>query len=348
MKSAIIVVTLPVFLLAAGIAATGRAEDEVTLETAVDPGPNLPDEPMAAEFSMDRAVKFLDSAALTWQKEQDCFTCHTNYAYPYARPAVASNVAAHRQIREHAEKLVRERWPKEGPRWDTEVVTTAAALAFNDRATTGKLHPATRTALDRMWTVQQPDGGWDWLKCDWPPMESDDHYGVTLAAIAVGVVPEQYMATPAAQQGLAAIRRYLRNHPPPTLHHRAMLLWASSYLTDLQTEGEKATTIAELLSRQKPDGGWALATLGDWQRSDELPQDTETSDGYGTGFVLFVLHRAGEPSASEPMRRGVAWLKSHQRVSGRWFTRSLNQDSTHYISHAGTAMAVMALSACED
>ena len=54
-------------------------------------------------------------------------------------------------------------------------------LAFNDAATTGKLHPVTRQALDKMWTLQREDGGWTWLKCDWPPMESDDHFGVTFA-----------------------------------------------------------------------------------------------------------------------------------------------------------------------
>ena len=58
------------------------------------------------------------------------------------------------------------------PRWDTEVVATAAALAINDAATTGTLHPLTRRALDRMWTLQKPDGDWDWLKCDWPPLRA--------------------------------------------------------------------------------------------------------------------------------------------------------------------------------
>jgi squalene-hopene/tetraprenyl-beta-curcumene cyclase len=325
----------------------GRAEEPVTLENVVDPGSNDADEPVAAEFSWDRAVRFLDSAALTWQKEQKCFTCHTNYAYLYARPAASSDAVAHRQVREFAETLVSERWAKERPRWDAEVIATAAALAFNDAATTGKLHPLTRTALDRMWTVQQKEGGWNWLKCDWPPMESDDHYGATLAAIAVGVAPDEYAKTPAARKGLVGLRRYLRDNPPPTLHHRAMLLWASSYLPDIQTDQEIAATVAELLSLQKADGGWGLATLGDWKRTDELSQDKETSDGYGTGFVLFVLRRSGMSPSEEPLRRGVQWLKSHQRESGRWFTRSLNQDNMHYITHAGTAMAVMALSACE-
>jgi squalene-hopene/tetraprenyl-beta-curcumene cyclase len=35
------------------------------------------------------------------------------------------------------------------------------------------------------------------------------------------------------------------------------------------------------------------------------------------------------------------------RVSGRWFTRSLNADRAHCITNAGTALAVMALKACE-
>ena len=42
-----------------------------------------------------------------------------------------------------------------------------------------------------------------------------------------------------------------------------------------------------------------------------------------------------------------AWLEKNQRASGRWFTRSLNTDSYHFITHAGTAYAVMALHACQ-
>jgi squalene-hopene/tetraprenyl-beta-curcumene cyclase len=322
--------------------------EPVTLENVIDPGPNSPDEPLSEEFSIDRALHFLDSAALTWQKEQQCFTCHTNFAYLYARSASLPEATAHRQVRQYAEELVRDRWPAEGPRWDAEIVATAAALAFNDASTSGRLHSTTRTALDRMWTVQQPSGGWTWLKCDWPPMESDDHYGVTLAAIAAGAAPEHYAETPAAKTGLDGIRRYLKDNPPPTLHHQAMLLWASSYLPDLQSDEDKRATVAQLLELQKADGGWALATLGDWKRSDQMPQDTETSDGYGTGFVLYVLRRSGMEHSEESLQQGVNWLKTHQRASGRWFTRSLNQDSMHYITHAGTAMAVLALSACED
>ncbi|MCO6454347.1 MAG: squalene--hopene cyclase [Pirellulaceae bacterium] len=324
-----------------------QAADPVTLDNVVDPGPNSPLEPLAERFSLDRAVQFLDSAALQWQKERKCCTCHTNYAYLYTRPAIGHAAAAHGQVRTFAEQLVEQRWPDKGPRWDAEVVATAAALAHNDAATTGTLHQATRAALDRMWTLQRSDGGWNWLKCDWPPMESDDDYGVVLAALAAGVAPEKYAESPAARQGLDGIRRYLQANPPPTLHHRMMVLWAARYLPDLMTAQQKQACVSEMLERQNPDGGWSLAALGNWQRDDGSPQDLQSSDGYGTGFVIYALRMADIAAGHEAIERGVAWLKTHQRQSGRWFTRSLHRDSRHFITHAGTAMAVLALTACE-
>ena len=67
--------------------------------------------------------------------------------------------------------------------------------------------------LSFMWTVQEDDGGFDWLKCDWPPMESDDHYGVTFAALGIGQAPDGYAETPLAKKGLEGIRKYLAQRP---------------------------------------------------------------------------------------------------------------------------------------
>ncbi len=323
------------------------AAEPVTLENVVAPEANRADEPMAKKFSLASATEFLDSASLNWQKKRKCFACHTNYAYLQVRPLLSRDAPAHRAVRAFAEELITVRWKEEGPRWEAEVVSTAAALAFNDAATTGSLHPLTKTALDRMWTLQRDDGGWKWLKCKWPPMESDDHYGVTLAALAVGVAPGEYARTAQAKQGLAGIRKYLKANPGTTLHHRAMTLWASTKVTGLLTTAEQKKIVDELLALQKPDGGWGLATLGDWKRDDGSSQDTASSDGYGTGFVIYVLRQAGLPASDARLQKGVAWIKTHQRESGRWFTRSLKKDGKHYITNAGSAYAVLALIACD-
>lgn len=310
----------------------------------VAPGPNQSNEPWAVEYSLDRAAGFLDAASLQWQKQRKCIACHTNCAYLFARPSISSDATPHAEVRRFAERLVQKRWRETGPRSDAEVVATAAALAFNDAATTGRLHPVTREALDRMWTVQREDGAWSWLKCGWPPMESDDHYGVTLAAIAAGVAPDDYAHRETTQTGLNRIRKYLHANPPPTLHHQAMRIWAASYLDGLISAQERKDGIEKLRALQKADGGWGLATLGNWKRADGKEQDLKSSDGYGTGFVVYTLRRGGVAANAPAIQRGVDWLKKHQRESGRWFTRSLNKDNQHFISHAGTAMAVMALS----
>lgn len=323
------------------------AGDAVTLENVKDPGPNKSDEPLAESFDLSKAISFLDSASLQWQKQQKCFTCHTNYAHLYARPVAGETDAAAREVRKFAEELITGRWQKDGPRWDAEVVATAAALAFNDASVTGHLSPLTRTALDRMFTLQREDGGFTWIKCNWPPMESDDHYGATLALIAIGVAPDDYSKTDTAQQGLEKLKAYFKANPGPTLHHRAMILWGNSYIDGFMTAEEKQKVVDELLALQKPNGGWGLATLGDWKRSDGGAQDMAASDGYGTGFSIYVLRRAGIPADDARLQRGISWLKSHQRQSGRWFTRSLFKDSKHYITHAGTAFALMALRECD-
>ncbi len=327
---------------------TAHAEEPVTLANVVDPGPNRPDEPFAKRYSLPRALRFLDAAALSWQKRRDCMTCHTNYAYLLASSAVDSDRPALRQVRQYAEALVRERWETKGPRWPAEVVMTAAVLAGNDAATSGQLHPLSRRALDRMWTLQNEDGGWEWLKCDWPPMESDDFFGVTMALLAAGMAPNAYAATPAAQTGLRRIRQYLTANPVPNLHHEAMLVWASTYVDGILTPAQRKATVERLLAKQKPDGGWGLATLGEWKRMDEKPQDTRSSDGYGTGLVIHVARRAGFPATDPRLVRGIRWLETHQRESGRWFTRSLAKDGRHFLTHAGTAFAVLALRACDE
>ncbi len=325
------------------VAASGvRAEDP----TKASAGSNRADEPLRKEFSLAAAGEFLDSASAKWYETNKCFTCHTNFYYLMARPSLTAATATHGEVRKQLEEMVEKRWVESGPRWDAEVIMAGAVLAQHDAATTGKLHATTRKALDRTWSLQREDGGFNWLKCDWPPMESDDHYGATMALIGVGAAPEGYAKTEKAAKGVAGLKKYLAANRAPTLHHQLMVLWADKYYGDLATAAEREETIAKLLALQRPDGGWAAAAMGDWKRGDDKPQDKETSDGYGTGFAIYVLRQSGKAADDPAIVKGVAWLKTHQRESGRWYARSLFKDNKHYLSHAGTAMAIMPLREC--
>lgn len=318
-----------------------RAQEPVKL------GPNRSDEPAIKAYSLDKAVEFLDAAALQWTRQRECFTCHTNVAFLYARPTISAKTPVHDEIRTALETMVTQRWQEKKPRWNAEVIVSAAALAHNDSRTTKTLHPTTRAALDRMWTIQRPDGGWSWLICGWPPMENDDHYGVTLAALAVGVAPGDYAKTDAAVQGLAKIKNYLQANPPKNAHHKGMLLWAGSVVPDLVTPAEREAWQKEIRELQRPDGGWSSAGLFPWKRGDKKEQTPEIADGYGAAFAIYVLRQSGVRANDPALVKGIAWLKDNQRESGRWFSRSLFRDGSHYLSHAGTAFAIMAIKSCE-
>ena len=60
-----------------------------------------------------------------------------------------------------------------------------------------------------------------------------------------------------------------------------------------------------------------------------------------------MLREAGVAADDPAIQRGIAWLKAIS-ASGRWFTRSLSDDEEHYITNAGTCLAVMALWQCAD
>lgn len=323
--------------------------------------PYAREDPYADSFSVERASEFLDRVAVSWGETFRCVTCHTNGFYLTAPNAIFGERPAFRVARQQAGAFV-ESWDAalpaipahEGERVDsiyTYTVATAAFLTINDAQAGRALADDTLTALGRAWAIQDQAGHWPgWIKCNCPPFESDDHFGVTLMAIAIGMTPDTYKQTEAAQVGLQRIGDYLANHPPQYLHHKGMLLWAGRYHDDLVSETEHAAWAAELFERQRADGGWASGDLGRWRQGDGDPTNPVVnieSDGYGTGFVIYTLLQGGVVATDERIQRGIKWLKTHQRAEGHWWTQSLKNNPTtpNFLTHAGTTFALKALAA---
>ena len=327
----------------------------ISLENHEPPGRNVSAEPLAQAYSYRQAVRFADNAAMDWQHSRGCVTCHTNGMYLIARPAAGVDSPAYRDARsftnDYLKRYIVDHQEPRNQRGSIEgIVATTAFKAISDIKTTGDLGDITKTALDYIWTIQDDSGAWErWLKCHWGPYEVDDHFGVTLVALAMGIAADDdYTRTPNAITGVKKLRSYLETHPPNSLHQTGMTLWASSYLSGLADRATKQRWREAIFAAQKQEGGWVLIELGndDWQREDQKPQSREC-DGYATAFAAHVLIESGVPREDARIAKSLQWLKEHQRRSGRWFTRSPRRDGQHFITHAATNLAILVLASEE-
>lgn len=321
----------------------------------------------AGEFDIERAAQFLDGVAVKWGPKHGCVTCHTNGHYLIAPASIFSDRPSATAVRDFAEDWIGT-WDEIGLP-DTEIVVAPAAfLAINNMQAEGALRPATLRALDAAWSLQSAEGHWpNWVKCNWPPFEQDDHYGVTLMTIAMGMAPQSYTRSEPARTGIEQLLSWLRNNEAEEVHHRAMLLWAGRYHDGLISAAQREQWIDELLALQKASGGWASGDLGRWrQRAPEsgdlsgLDADfiareyppvmvAPDGDGYGTGFVTYVLLQAGVAPSHPQVRKGIAWLKDNQQADGKWFTNSLRNETwtSNFLTHTGTTFALKALAEAE-
>jgi squalene-hopene/tetraprenyl-beta-curcumene cyclase len=311
-----------------------------------------------------------------------CVSCHTAVPYALARVNLAATLGdpaggPERRLMQDVRIRVR-LWSETRPYYTdqdsgrgkseqargTESVLNALILAFDD-SRGGHLTADSRAAFANMWALQQHDGddagAWSWLDFDLAPWEVSDakYYGAALAALAVGVAPDNYRASPQIQDQLALLRGYLaRNYPAQSLHHRLLLLWAATSLPGILSAERRQSLIEEVLRAQNADGGWSLSRLArNSANGGELLRD-DASDGYATGLATLALERAAVPAAGAGVERGLSWLARNQRghlglwIRGGerfWTARSLNKRRNpwsnvgRFMADAATAYAVLAL-----
>ena len=340
----------------------------------------------AAAYLDSRESWWMEWTASTRDHGTFCISCHTQLPYALARPALRAALGEQeaaeyeRRLIENVVKRVRlgeaarpyygdkGYGHRAGESRGTESVLNALVLASHD-AQSGRLSDDTRAAFENMWVLQQTSGAWLWLQFDQEPWEADDsdYYGATLAAMAVGIAPENYAAMPAIQDNLKRLREYLNwESTNQSSINRIFLLWASARLTGLISPEQKKLIIDEVLNRQQPDGGWRLATISwkwnrwslkslvnMWWREDGTPMNGN-SDGLATGLATLTLQEAGVPRDNVQLQRGLAWLLNNQNTAeGFWPATSVNKrrhmssDTGRFMSDAATAFAVLSLTESE-
>lgn len=323
----------------------------------------------AAQYLDHRAEVWMHSRLASRDQGTACLSCHTTVAYALARGELGRLINerslpdAQRELLSMVDKRVA-LWPTVLPWYrnqklasrGTEAVLNALVLANTD-ASRGHLSSVARAALDDLWPLQQIEGpeagSWPWIDFHNEPWEAGDsvYYGATLAALAIGLAPDGYIEEPAIRGRCGLLKEYLQRHyVDQPLLNRIDLLWAAEAWPDLMDSQMRAALLRELSAQQRPDGGWSIVTLmPSWKRIDGSSLSA-ASDGYATGFVSWVMEKAGVSTHDLRLRRSLTWLKSHQsRWNGHWPADSLNrryrfwQETRHFMDDAATAFAVLAL-----
>lgn len=73
---------------------------------------------------------------------------------------------------------------------------------------------------------------------------------------------------------------------------------------------QRRAVVREIVAKQRSDGGWNLASLGNWTRSDGTAQETE-SDGYATGLLTLALAGKSKKSCEQALASSREWLRTH-------------------------------------
>lgn len=322
------------------------------------------DEPKLEKLSLPLALDYLEQGTQAWNTQKNCVTCHTNGIYMTIRPALSDKLGKPTEsVRQffvdtlqQLEKLEPDKL-KQSTR-PAQVIYTAAGLAEWDKHVTKRLSPETDRALTLMFSIQKATGTWGTLDC-WPPYESDAFHEATVAAMAAAAAPDwlKNLKDEALTAKVELLRKYLRTESPPHDYSRLLLLWTSARMPDLLDAGQKAALIEMVWKHQRDDGGWSIRTFaapeawGGGNRAARLKAEPDQanppSDGHQTGLAVIVLRESGVPANDPRLQKAVGWIKTNQRASGRWWTKSLNTDSWHFITYSGTAFPVLALSLCD-
>jgi len=316
-----------------------------------------------SEVSVRLAAEYLEQGTLAWNAKRNCVTCHTNGTYMVVRPALTPQLGRpNDEVREFFVKVLKQKLATDRDKLlestvPGQVIYVAAGLAEWDAHVSQQLSPETDQALRLMFDIQLDSGTWGALAC-WPPYESDAYHEATVAAMAAATAPG-WLANLKDEKTLAAVgrlKKYLQTEEPPHDYGRSLVLWAATRMPELIRSEQKQELIEMLWKHQRPDGGWSIRTFaapeawGSGRRAKKLRSEPEfrssPSDGHQTGLAIIVLREAGVDAKDPRIRRGVEWLLANQRESGRWWTRSLNTDTYHFITYSGTAFPLRALALC--
>jgi squalene-hopene/tetraprenyl-beta-curcumene cyclase len=342
------------------------------------PGISVPaataDEPKVGIFgpeSIRAARKYLDDGAHHWVREKSCVACHSTGVYMAERPALTDLLGPPSEevlqdfIDSIPDKIGKPRL-QNGVKYfgaSIQSVWRSLGLATWDRHVSGKLSEHTDKSLRHTLQCLADEGFIRTFSQVEIPYITTDFQLTVQAARAMATAPGWLESVRDADtlERLNRIKAWLRAHEPISDYELALKLQLATHMPELVPGPQRKSAITMLWRRQLPDGGWSTRRMSDLMKWHEK-MDTKVvkmirgepdaadpgSDPFMTAYAVVLLREAGVAKEDPRIRKAIAWLKKNQRVSGRWWMKSLFRDTYHYITYISTAVALQALALCDE
>ena len=322
------------------------------------------DEPRVEAFGPDTikaAAKYLDDGAHHWVREKSCIACHSTGVYMVERSALTALLGkpSDEVLAQFTESV-----PADGGKPDTSPIKSvwrSSGLASWDKHVLGKLSEHTDRSLRHTLTLLGEEGFFRTIKQVEIPYITT-HFELTVQATRAITTAPGWLANLKDADLLARVERmkkFLHEHEPVNGYELALKLQLAVLMPDIVPPPVRAAATAMLWRQQQPDGGWSTRRMSDlmkWHETmdpkvvamiqEEPDAASPASDPYMTAFAIVLLRESGVPADDARIQKGIAWLKANQRVSGRWWMKSLYRDTYHYITYISTAQALRALALC--
>jgi squalene-hopene/tetraprenyl-beta-curcumene cyclase len=337
------------------------------------------DEPKVEAFgpeTVKAAAKYLDDGSLCWVREKSCVACHSTGVYMVERSVLTKQLG--KPSDEVLNDFIKSVPQKDGKPGDGAIASVwrSSGLASWDKHVTGKLSEATEKSLRHTVSIMRDDGFYQIIKAVEIPYITTRFELTVQAARAFVTAPGwlENLKDPALLARIELMKKALREHQPINDYELALKLQLAALMPELVPDEVRAAATAMLWRQQQPDGGWSMRRMADvmnWRSESESfpatdkvkwtgPMDPQVvaliqgepdaanpgSDPYMTAFAVVLLRESGVPAADPRIQRGLAWLKTNQRVTGRWWMKSLYRGNYNFTTYISTAQALRALALC--
>jgi hypothetical protein len=292
------------------------------LSSADEPVASPPATPGQIEQTIDRSIGYLESECADWLAQRKCAACHhvgmplwalseaRRQGYAIDETFLAETIES--LLGSDDKLLATKIFPDPSATPDPRPSGQGLNMGLPFLAVAAQSLPALKEGekqslklvADEIVKKQQPDGSWEFFAgLRRPPINESQASDVAWIIMALQGEPKDDASEPHRQSLEKAVAWLEHAKLPDHLQAKALKLLVA--IRTGKSSDAQQPAIDELLSLQRPDGGWG--------QLPEMP-----SDAFATGQVLYILSLTGLTAERPEIRRAVHFLIATQAPDGSW------------------------------